>query len=341
MRPRVAIRADANSRIGIGHVMRTLSLAMAFRERGWDVVYLARATADDLAAGLVESRGFLCRGMEADLTEEADAAMTLAEPSDLVIADHYGLSDGWWRLVANCRPLALVDDWGRGEMGNWAHAIINHNVGAEELVYTGASLKLLGSEYAMLRPDLLGEPREMDGGSDGEVLVSFGGSDITYSTPAVVAAILLAKSINRVRVIVGPGFRCVPQLEAIAAADLRVTLEHRPPALTPFLRRACMFVGAAGSTVYEAAYLGVPMILMVVVDNQERIAQSLASRGAAVSLGWDNAESRSALPAVLDALIGDPPRRKVLSDNAMRLVDGLGCARLVDRLSPLARKVAT
>src|SRR5690606_32572613 len=54
---RVAIRADASSRIGSGHVMRCLTLAERLREDGADMLFVCRAHDGNLVE-TIEQRGF-------------------------------------------------------------------------------------------------------------------------------------------------------------------------------------------------------------------------------------------------------------------------------------------
>lgn len=53
--PTIAIRADGSRSVGMGHVMRTLSIAEALRVAGAHVLYVC---ADKQPKEIIESRGF-------------------------------------------------------------------------------------------------------------------------------------------------------------------------------------------------------------------------------------------------------------------------------------------
>ena len=55
MNKNIIIRADANATIGMGHIMRTLSIADSFRAADNNVCFVL---ADDTVQSLVRSRGY-------------------------------------------------------------------------------------------------------------------------------------------------------------------------------------------------------------------------------------------------------------------------------------------
>ena len=61
--PTIAIRADGSRSVGMGHVMRTLSIAEALRVAGAHVLYVC---ADEQPKEIIESRGFEVLVLETD-----------------------------------------------------------------------------------------------------------------------------------------------------------------------------------------------------------------------------------------------------------------------------------
>ena len=54
----IFFRADANSSIGMGHVMRCLSIADAFHSLGNDSIIITFILADDTVEKLIQDRGY-------------------------------------------------------------------------------------------------------------------------------------------------------------------------------------------------------------------------------------------------------------------------------------------
>ncbi len=53
----IGIRTDANKKIGMGHIMRCLSIASRLKELGEDAIFF---TSGDYAADFIRSKGFEC-----------------------------------------------------------------------------------------------------------------------------------------------------------------------------------------------------------------------------------------------------------------------------------------
>jgi spore coat polysaccharide biosynthesis predicted glycosyltransferase SpsG len=96
---------------------------------------------------------------------------------------------------------------------------------------------------------------------------------------------------------------------------------------------ADLAVTAAGSTCWELAYLGVPMITIVAAENQRGIADGLATRGAAVNLGWHGEVTLASIAAAIASLADDHRKRASMRRAARELVDGCGADRVVAALA--------
>ena len=110
---------------------------------------------------------------------------------------------------------------------------------------------------------------------------------------------------------------------ALARHGLEVIEPDGSPGLERELRGADVAVSAAGVTAYELVCAGVPAALVAVVDNQERVARTLAARGLALA------------GAAVEELVGrlaDGALRAGLAAAGPAAVDGYGAFRARDAL---------
>lgn len=167
----VVIRADANSKIGMGHVMRCLSVADALLKRGEEVLFV---TADDTPVPLLTKKGVPYRvlhtdyaDMEAELpelwevlrelpqgAESPDAA--LAQKNTSILVDSYYVTEKYLAALKKRITTIYMDDI--YAFSYPVDMLINYNIYGEEMGYEKdaafADTKLLlGTEYVPLREE--------------------------------------------------------------------------------------------------------------------------------------------------------------------------------------------
>ena len=307
------IRCDASPSIGIGHLMRCLVLADAWRAAGGRAVF---AMAADLG------RDRLAAHELAPLASEGDPAEVIALAARTgarwVVIDHYGLDAAYLGALAGAGLQTLaIDDLA-------AHAfpvdvLVNSSADATRDQYRLAphTRCLLGPEFALVRDVYrrarparpAGEPLET-------VLVSFGGSDPEDRTLAVVTALALLARPPRICAVLGPGY-------AGRIAETQAIVVRRDLAdLAQPMRTSQLMIGAGGSTAWEACCLGLPMILWPFVANQQGLAASLARLGAA-ALATDASDVAARIAALTPATLAH------MAGAAWDLVDGDGATRIL------------
>lgn len=347
----LCIRADAGPSMGIGHLMRCLALAQAWQDRGGAVTVVTAPGQSALKSRLV-GEGFAVHELEALPGTLADAVETLATVAAhgwLVVDGYQFRTDYLLALKAGkCRVLA-VDDLGAIDL-EAADLVLNQNMQATADLYGGcvaASRLLLGSSFALLRRDFLQERRIAAGTRDGaarSVVITLGGSDPANVSARVLELLGNVRDLRlQVTVVIGPANPHLASLQ-VAAAQLQtthdVTLVTDPPDLPALLARADVAVSAAGSSCWELACLGVPMLLVVIADNQRPGATALAAGNMAIVAGGTRAED---LLPLLRTLITDPGVRRRLSQAAAQLIDGRGAGRVAERMAtfPVRLRAAT
>lgn len=327
------VRADAGRASGLGHVMRSLALAQAWRALGGTAVFLSRELPGALRDRIL-TEGFLAETLGAKAGSAEDLRETVARATALgaaVVVDGYHLGRPLAQGLAESGiPTLLIDDDGCD--GELACEVLNANLYAMPSLYPGARCSpLLGPGYALLREELVSRAWPSHGQPPiaRRLVVSFGGSDPAgLSGPA--AACGRAAGFEEVVVVLGP--------EAAAPAAIPGVHVLRSPS-DPFteFQQADLVLSAAGSTVWELAFLGRPMALVAVVPNQRRTVEALAAAGVGYPLGDARAFLAAPPTTELAGIRADESTRSDMSTRARKLVDGAGAGRVARHLWRLAQ----
>ena len=106
-----------------------------------------------------------------------------------------------------------------------------------------------------------------------------------------------------------------------------------PPSLANLMTRASLAVTTAGSTCWELACLGVPMVTVVAAANQAPVARTLLAAGAGGSVGEIDDALDMRLREQVVGLLADGARRRHMAARGQSLVDGFGAVRVARAIS--------
>jgi len=96
-------------------------------------------------------------------------------------------------------------------------------------------------------------------------------------------------------------------------------------------------VTAGGSTMYELAACGIPMVTFIYADNQRPAVEMLEQEGYIVNLGeYFSVEKNFWLKSM--NLFENKKLRETMSGNLQKLVDGKGAERVVEELETILEK---
>lgn len=343
----VIIRADAGPAIGVGHLIRCLALAEELGARGYQVTLATRGEGAVLAHA---ARAGISRvdampgdeGVEEELAHLTALVRTVG--AEVVVLDGYQFDQSYQRRLRQLvHTLVCVDDLAAGPFD--CDLILNQNLGAQKSDYARQILAdttlLLGPAYALLRKSFRERRGRFQVREAGRrVLVTIGGAD--YQDVALRAVQELAElpSIH-LDLVLGPAYGHADPLARLGIAAAQGTHVHRNvDRMDLLMEQTDVAISGAGSTVWELARLGVPMLLVSTKDgqgndNQYRLGCSVADRGAAVMLGRADDLRDGEIARATLSLLDDAPRRAGLSQAAAALVDGQGASRVADALAVL------
>ena len=337
--PHLAVRADANATMGVGHAMRCLALTQEWRQRGGEVTWVTNADNDGLMRRLDDAQVQVepLTGCCPDPQDIEATLATLARHSDgWLVLDGYHFDHCYQQQVKEAGHHLLVVDDIVNSGHYYADIVLNQNIDAELLSYHTEpyTQMLLGTRYALLRQeyapwrDWLREIPEVPR----HVLVSLGGGDSANYTLKVMQALQrIDEASLEVVVVVGPANPNLEQLELQARSSTRpeIRLAQDVTDMPKLMAWADVAVSVGGSTCWELAFMGLPSLTLLTHDNHRVVVPGLARAGAVQNLGWITEITEEELTRRVCMVLEDWGLRCSMSVRGRELVDGLGVERVV------------
>lgn len=321
-RLKVACHADVGREAGWGHFRECLTVAAALRQRGVEPAFIIPSREPAAARALQAERyWFVARPRHWwQPGSRASLERLFAHVQDgVLLADLVTTTREYVRVaMQRTAGVAVITEHRDEELG-----AVNFNISRRpELMPLHRAFQT--NEQRLVRNAV------------GRVLVCFGGSDPKNCTGFVLEMLrqgfergLLPRDI-RVDVICGPLFEHRPAIRAMQAsypASIAVLGPVTPAMLARRARAADLAITTGGGTMYEFCAVGLPSIVVPILDKMAANAEVLARRRAVVLLPRVDRLSADALTSAVRRLL-TPAARRRLSSAAREAVDGRGAERI-------------
>ena len=333
----IVFRVDSSSQMGVGHLMRCLTLADELKKQNHNATFICRELKGNLIK-LIEHRVLILpvdKDFQSDdlylswlgATQEQDAKQTIQvihDNADLLIVDSYALDEVWHKqLKPHAKKIMVIDDLADREFD--CDVLLNQNLASKQGDYQGKVPSdcelLLGCEYALLRPEFAAfRKRALEKRKKTQeiknILISMGGSDkknITYNVLQQlndgfnIVVVLSSASLHREMIM---DYVKGKNIEVIINADNMAEL----------MLDADLAIGAGGSTSWERCCLGLPTLLFVTAENQKVIAENLERLGAVMIV--------RSLKDDLQMIVSNFDLWRTMSEKSQAICDGFGVKRI-------------
>ncbi|HEX5398549.1 MAG TPA: UDP-2,4-diacetamido-2,4,6-trideoxy-beta-L-altropyranose hydrolase [Verrucomicrobiae bacterium] len=324
------IRADGNTTIGTGHVMRCLALAEGWRDTREDAAFAMRTTTEPLNERLRQQR-FESRQLTAIMGTGEGALQTIAVAqamqSEWVVLDGCNFKGDYQQQIKEAGLKVLtVDDYGHAETYP-ADIVLNQNLAANPQWYARRGQQtrlLLGPRYVLLRRQFAAwkDWRREIAPLARKVLITLGGADADNITSQVIESL---RGLDvELKVVVGgsnPHFNQLCSLIQPPCSILRDALD-----MPDLMAWADVAVSASGLTSCELAFMGLPHLVLALEEKQRPNVEALDAAGVARKTTPDR------LADDLRALLNDASWRAKMSRRGRELVDGQGVSRVIANL---------
>lgn len=342
MKNPLVIRADANVKMGTGHLMRCLALGQAWKDSGGDIIFITTCPNEGLLKRLYDE-GFVVHQLEHPYPNPQDWEVTRRVLDEhrgaWLVLDGYHFDSDYQRKVKEAgHRLMVIDDMAHLPH-YYADIVLNQNLHAEDLHYSCEPYTrlLLGTKYVLLRREFLKwkEWKRETPEIAKKILVTLGGSDPENITLKIIQALQRADiSDLEVTVVIGASNPHADTLEGeVRQSRIPIHLVRNVKNMPELMAWADLAVSSAGTTVWELAFMGVPTMVGITTPIEEFLASGVEKYKLFATMGWFTRLKAHQLTKALNELIYDVEARRDMATRSRHFVDGIGCNRVLEYLS--------
>lgn len=359
---RLIIRTDASVRIGSGHLMRSLTLAEELRENGSDVTFISRAHTGNMNF-MISQKGFKVLELPTaepkqsikstkpgdnydqwlGVSQKRDAKESINKLGqiyyDWLIVDHYGLDEVWEKeMRPHVKNVMVIDDLANRPHDcdllldqNWFE---NMETRYENLVPTGCT-KLLGPEYALLRPEFSEARKSLKqrNGKVNRIFVFFGGSDPHNLTGMTLCALSESELTDlAVDVVIGDNNPHQDIIHELVKARDNIHLHIQVNNMATIMAKADLSIGAGGVNTWERMCLRLPALVISFAENHKVLLGDLVNNGHVHYLGSASDMSDSIIRKGILDKINKTSIQSQRSNDIFQLVEGRGTGKVAEKL---------
>ena len=327
----IYVRADGNSRIGMGHVMRCLAMSEEITRQGEQVTFIV---ADDGAVDMIEKSGYKCHVLGTEFTEmesELPKLLEILPDGAKVLIDSYFVTENYLRKIKEKCTVFYMDDL--DIVPYPVDCVINGNIYGEDIEYN-MPMVLGGCKYAPLRKEYVEAKQQAD---PQHILITTGSSDPHSITKKILAGIEMRPALleKEIKIVCGRFNADYEEIKAYEQKYDNIEVLQNVPDMWNLMSKAMVAVTAGGTTMNELSCVGVPCVCFSFVDNQERVVSSYVEKGCAYFGGNYLSEGDEMIDYLcnsLEELVQNEDLRKFYSDKVSKLVDGLGSVRIAETI---------
>ena len=273
---KIYFRADGNTNIGFGHVIRCLALADMLKDQ-FECIFATRYVNEYIIDEIEKSCSSYIK-LKEGYNEHFDEFLTFISKEDIVVLDNYFYNTDYQKLIKSieCKLICIDDIHDKHYV---ADVVINHGPGLREDQFSVENYtKLcLGLDYALLRKPFLNVVQRKRTEVK-KCLVCIGGADKYNITSKILNLLEGNLNIETVDVIIGSSFLFQTELENLIDCSKKEVKLYSGLSSNEMLDRmesADFGIFPASSISLEAISVGLPFMVGYYVENQVELYNNL------------------------------------------------------------------
>ena len=327
---KAVIYANGSSTIGLGHIMRTLTIAKELKNKGIIVEYVTDRS-DENAVKLIKDNGFNIIHITSILDYLLNSQKIIY---DLAIIDDYNIEERDINKFYNiARKIIYIDDLAKFKEYNM-DLLINTSIEALNIDYKGKAKKLLGSKYALLRDEFKHIKYKLPKPNVERIMITLGGGDENNITKCILDLFLDNYNDIEYNVVLGNSYK-YKDFMIENYKDKNVNFHINTKNMAELMLNSDLVISAGGNTLYELCACGTPTIAVIISDNQGKFVQGISRITGMdyINLFENNLQAeKDNFVSIVERNIEDYSHRIKISKRMFNLLDGEGSKRIVNEI---------
>ncbi len=343
--------AHGGKNIGMGHVIRCMSLANTFRLKGYRVKFISKYETGQRAlydndfevipySELEEVQEGFNYGSKIELDKDLEFIQKILdeENTDILVVDSYNVTNQFLQAIAKKVTCSLyIDDVAAFPYP--VDIVLNGNISAYWLDYkTGYHNQklLLGLEYNLIREEFRAVAKRVEFDKCNSIMITTGASDPYDMTVKMIQILIKYNWITKytIHVVIGSGFRddSKNQIKALASKNTNIILHENPVRMSAIMMKCDLAITAGGSTLYELFACGVITFAFIYAENQRSVVETSAKKGYLFPIGEYKKINEEELIHSIKTVSENKELRKEFVNRLQELLDCRGTERIVSKV---------
>lgn len=304
--------------IGFGHISRMIPIYDAFEQIGIQSKFYIQG--DDKVLDILESRNVKINNwILGDLVQIFENDIILIDTLDPPVE----LINKYLKITKN---VYFISD--QVDTNELPFQVINWRIGAADLGYSNG---IYGEKFVPLRREVLVAENEIKHtNSLKRIVISMGAGDVLNLIPKTVAILKNSVVNAHILVVIRSFHPDYSRLLEMQCNEIEILVDALPFELFNAISKCDFAIASGGHSIYEFAFLGIPVIHIRVAENQEP-AKCWDNTGFTYPIGMYE-ESSYKQKIIEGCEYFREEQLLVASKKGKELIDGLGAQRLCHQL---------
>ena len=331
----IGIRTDCNNEIGMGHIMRCISIAEALSDIGEEVCFIFSRDSNILSFESFPYRYYILEDDFDIWSAEEVCDILKYEKIKKLFLDLYRVTAKKFDVLSTCADLYYLDDLNLFDYN--VSTVINYNIKSSKSDYLPTKYNkrlFLGANYFPLRGEFKKVKRSVINKEIKNVLITTGSTDKNKITKQIIDAIVVENYPHIIFSIIKGKFydkEYARELDLLRSLKRNIEILEWGQNMAELYSNSDLVIAPGSTTIFEALSLNVPCISFEFVDNQHSQCMGMVELDIAPYIGnFSLNYNKSKKINELFRYMLDYNNRKHFEKNYSTLFDGNGSQRIAN-----------